>query len=81
MASDPNRWFELWDTLGSLFRSDGAAAVKLHVAKIETCDLQHICGAAGIPVKHRAGQPKTKSDMVEELLRALSCYREAGMGG
>ena len=57
-----------------LFRTDGAAT------NIETCDLRNICGAAGIPVKHRAGQPKTKADMVEELLRALSCYCKAGRG-
>ena len=46
-----------------LFRSDGAAT------NIETCDLQHICVAAGIPVKHRTGHPKTRSDMVEEHLQ------------
>ena len=80
MASDPNKWFELWDTLGSLVRSDGAAAAKLQLANIETCDLRNICGAAGIPVKHRAGQPKTKADMVKEFLRALSCYCKAGRG-
>ena len=77
MASDPNRSFELWDTLGRLLRSDGAAAVKLQLANIETCDLQHICGAAGIPVKYRAGQPKTRSIW----WKTLSCYREAGRGG
>eukprot|EP00435_Cladocopium_sp_Y103_P073728 s45_g44.t2 len=78
MASDPNRWFELWDTFGSLFRSDGAAAAKLQLSNLEKGDLQSLCGAAGIPVEQLGGKSKTEQDMVEELLRNLSCYRDTG---
>eukprot|EP00435_Cladocopium_sp_Y103_P004172 s5158_g1.t1 len=79
MASDPNRWFELWDTFGSIFRSDGAAAAKLQLSELETGDLESLCGAAGIPVQQRGGGAN-REKMVEDLLRNLGCFREAGSG-
>eukprot|EP00435_Cladocopium_sp_Y103_P066948 s702_g29.t1 len=79
MASDPNRWFELWDTFGSIFRSDGAAATKLQLSTLAMGELESLCGAAGIPVQQLGGEAKT--EMVEDLLRNLACFREAGSGG
>lgn len=79
MAADPNKWFDLWDTLGILFRSDGAAAVKLQLVNVKMCDLQSLCGAAGIPVAHPGGKSKTQKEMMDDILRNLSCYREAGV--
>eukprot|EP00435_Cladocopium_sp_Y103_P009299 s3727_g2.t1 len=76
MAADPNRWFELWDTFGCTFRSDGAATTKLELSKLRMDELEGLCGAAGIPVPQLSGKAK-KEKMVEDL----ACFREAGSGG
>eukprot|EP00435_Cladocopium_sp_Y103_P007638 s4720_g2.t1 len=81
MASDPNKWFDLWDTFGSIFRSDGAATTKLQLSNLAMGELESLCGAAGIPVLQLGGGAK-KEKMVEDLLRNLACFREAaGSGG
>eukprot|EP00435_Cladocopium_sp_Y103_P028676 s3207_g7.t1 len=43
-------------------------------------ELESLCGAAGIPVPRLSGNAK-KEKMVEDLIRNLACFREAGSGG
>eukprot|EP00435_Cladocopium_sp_Y103_P069934 s85_g34.t1 len=58
MAADPNRWFDLWGTFVSIFRSDGAATTKQLLLTLQVGELEGLCDAAGLPVPRLSGKAK-----------------------
>eukprot|EP00435_Cladocopium_sp_Y103_P061446 s31_g23.t1 len=80
MAADPNRWFDLWDTFVSIFRSDGGATTEQHLLRLQMGELEGLCDSVGLPVPRLSGQPK-REKMLQDLMRNLTFCREAWRGG